>query len=41
MQGEFEVVHDLFGNLLVQTGNACISRHIKATGQAQRIIVDM
>ncbi|MFT4810294.1 MAG: hypothetical protein ACI9LX_003660 [Paraglaciecola sp.] len=37
--GEFEVVNDLFGNLLVQTGNACIIECIEATTQC--IIVDM
>jgi hypothetical protein len=37
--GEFEVVNDLLGNLLVQTRNACIIEHNKAT--AQCIIVDM
>jgi hypothetical protein len=33
------VANDLFGNFLVQTGNACFIERIKAT--AQCIIVDM
>ncbi|MFT6776666.1 MAG: hypothetical protein ACJAV1_000578 [Paraglaciecola sp.] len=37
--GKFEVVNDLFGNLLVQTTNACIIERIEATTQC--IIVDM
>jgi hypothetical protein len=37
--GQFEVVNDLFGNLLVQNGNACIIERFKATTQC--IIVDV
>jgi hypothetical protein len=37
--GKFEVLNDLFGNFLVQTGNAFIVECIKATTQC--IIIDM